>query len=233
MKPENVPQEYDNEVIPLLYKHNPGLDEKYVIKRQKFALTIEQRDDLLRTAKERNAKHYLMIRFELETGLRVSEIVNLAIHQINLNTGHVEIETRMGDRYVKKFRPKTEAGNRTVKIGSGLLDLVRQYIGKRTRGYVFLSNKGNGKPYWKQSVINFINKYAKLAPSIQRSIGSHTLRRTYASFLLQDGEPISSISKSLGHASIRTTMCYLFQIQDLSNLDSIVERMARISNVEY
>jgi len=228
------PSEYDPDpsFIEVIEQNYPDLRKR--VKKTKFAMLSAQVDELYLKAKEYNPKHYLMIRFQLETGLRVSEVINLTIPQLNLAEGVFHVEERAGDRYASSYSPKTASSVRPVGIPVGLIDLLVQHIGKRKRGYVFFSNKGKGKkPYRKQSVIAFINKYANECDSIGRNIGSHALRRTFASFQMRKGTEIHKISKALGHSSIRTTMRYLFYIYDLEEVKEIARTAGEISRVPY
>jgi integrase len=217
---ENISQE-DQSIIQELLEENPDLKMTYKIKSPKFALKANQRRELLEIAKEQNYKHYLMILAQLELGLRVNELANLSIDSINFNEGLVTIQTRTATKYLKSFNTKTITSNRIIPIPKSLNSELRAYIGSRKTGYVFESNKLG--PFLKNSIIGFINKYTDQSKSIicrrgvngKKTMGSHVLRRTYASFLINNKIPIEKISKLLGHGSIRTTMMYLFDINDL------------------
>jgi integrase len=103
---------------------------------------------------------------------------------------------------------------------------LKLFIGNRKVGYVFLSKKTKTK-FHKCNVIAFINKYAKKSPSIARNIGSHALRRTYASFMINNGVTIGDLSQLLGHSSIRTTMIYLRTISciDTKSVDKALKNL--------
>lgn len=200
----------ESEVIDRVYQ-----DEKFVkIKKIKFALNNDQRKDLLDIAKLTNYKHYLMIRVMLESGLRVNELVNLIIYDLNLVECYIEVQSRLATKYHGSFKTKTKSSNRIIPITHSLSRELKAYIGNRKTGYLFVSRKNNTK-FFKNSVIAFINKYAKICNRISKKMGSHALRRTYASYLLVNKIPIDRISKILGHSSVRTTLIYLFEISDL------------------
>jgi len=214
------PQNY----IESFYKINPEIKEVYAIKRVKFALNLEQRTELIENSKI-NYIHYLMIKTQLETGLRVNELANLTIKQINFNQDIIQIKTRTGDKYVKAWRTKTLSSNRIIPISKKLKNELKSYIATRKNGYLFISQKKT--PFIKNSIIRFINKYAKKCLSIGENIGSHSLRRTYASYMVSEKIEIGKISKMLGHSSIKTTMLYLFDIvsQDFNDVRQVLKKM--------
>jgi len=199
-------------------KVNPEMKRKYKIKRVKFALSENQRDELLDHALYNNPNHYLIIRLQLETGLRIGEIVNMIIEQINFEEKTITIEYHI-DKNIKEWGPKTMSGNRTVPVDDDLIKELKKMVLKRTKGYVFLSNKKS--KFLETSAIAFIDKYAKECKSIGKNIGSHSLRRTYASVLLNQKVDIANISKRLGHSDIKTTMIYLYDITDLRELQVV------------
>ena len=200
-------------LISSFYQVNPEVKNSYKIRKIKFALNQNQRKELLQIAEKQNFKHALMIKTQMGMGLRVNELCNLAISQINLYSGFVLIQSRNANKYLKSFRVKTLSSNRSIPISTELVRDLKNYIGNRKTGYIFQSNKHSS--FIKNSVIGFINKYSRQCLSIGYNIGSHSLRRTYASFLIQNGIHINDISKLLGHSSIRTTMKYLFEIDNL------------------
>ncbi len=185
------------------------------IKRRKFALNRQQRQELLEMAKQ-NYKHYLLITLQLSTGIRANELINLTISDFNYIQQTIDIRSRVGNQYVLQFKTKTESSNRTVPVPRSIAESLRLYIGKRKTGYIFESQKHtekNKNRLTKQSYIRIVNNYAKRCKSIGTAIGSHCLRRTYASYLLSQNVKLEYISRALGHNSIQTTLKYLFEIE--------------------
>jgi integrase len=219
--------EFETNTINNFYNKNPELKTKKQQLKLKFALLETQINDLLDLAFETNVKHHDLIVVELDSGLRVSEIANLIIPQINFTSQLIEIVGHEKTKYYNSFKLKTPHSHRFVPFSKKAGRCLRNQIGKRKNGYVFQSNKGGN--YNKRSIIKFINKYANRCPSINRNIGSHALRRTYASYLINDPKKqkgdkqitISDISKLLGHKTIKTTMEYLFKITNLVDYDKI------------
>ena len=202
-----------------------------VIKKRKFALSREQRQELLEMAKEKNYKHYLMLALQLSTGLRANELINLTISDFNYTERLINIRSRVGNQFVLQFKTKTVCSNRTVPVPKLLCDELRLFIGKRKNGYLFESQKQiekNKNRLVKQSYIRIVNSYAKKCKTINTNIGSHCLRRTYASYLLSQGVKLEYISRALGHASIQTTMRYLFEIEPVGFHDEVRDAAKKI-----
>lgn len=208
----------DDQIIQQLLEDNPELKNQFRIKRIKFALNEKQRTELL-TESLSNNTHYLLIKTQLECGLRVGELVNLTINQINFDSLEIFIEARASTKNIRTWKPKTESGNRVIPISRELASELKRHVGKKTTGYVFISQKKT--TFCEESITRMINQYAKKCPSIKRNIGSHSLRRTYASVLLQNKIDIGTISKRLGHKSIRVTMEYLYTIEDTEAMNHV------------
>jgi len=206
--------------------------KKLRIKRDNMALRPFQVKELLESA-SRNTKHLLLIKTMLGLGLRVSEATNLIISDLNFTTNKCHIRAHNSDSYVKSFKPKTDASTRRIDIDKTLAKELKFYIGNRKRGYVFLSQATKTK-FHTNNVIAIVNRYAKISPSINKTCGSHALRRTYASHLLNENVVISDISKNLGHSKIKTTMIYLrsLHVVDEKNVRKALKTLIPKINVK-
>ena len=191
-------------------------------------------NELLDVARKQNMKHARIIETQLNCGLRVGELAHLSINQINLEGGFLKIEQREKDRYVNSFKPKTKYSTRFIPLNNKTINILREQIEKRKHGYVFPSNKGGH--FNTTSIIRFINKYARNCKTIGFNIGSHSLRRTFASYLISDPKrlpgddqiTISDICRLLGHKNIKTTMEYLFNIINLVDFEKIRTAITRM-----
>lgn len=134
------------------------------------------------------------------TGLRVSELVNLKKDMVRSKTQELTIKGKGG-----KIR--------LVFISKSALFWIKKYINLRTdiSDYLFVSHnrKGEAKtePLTPRSIQKLIKKYAKIA-GIIKEITPHTLRHTFATFLLKNGADIRSVQELLGHSSVTTTQIY-------------------------
>jgi len=141
-----------------------------------------------------NPKHLLMLKLCYGMGLRVSEIVNLKITDIDSKRMLVHLEAAKGkiDRY--------------VTLPSSILDDLRNYY-KSYRPKTYLFEGQYGVQYAIRSVQN-VFKNAMEKAKINKVVGIHGLRHSYATHLMENGTDMYFIQKLLGHKDIRTTEIY-------------------------
>lgn len=157
-------------------------------------LTDDEVDRLLDACKD-DILDFTMILFDLSTGLRVSELVNLRYDNISFN-----------DRYVK-VKGKREK-SRIVPFSNECKIAIEKYIltKKLKKNSLVFTNNKNLK-ISRQSFYQTIRKYAKRA-NINKIFGPHVLRHTYATRLLNNGIKLKQIQLLLGHNQIETTEIY-------------------------
>lgn len=206
---------------------NPTNEKKKIKHRIKFALTKIQRQELLQIAEDSNETHYVMMATQALCGLRAKEVVNLLITDIDLTNNQLWVRNHDADPNctpkVKAFKCKTEGSNNILPIPANLAKILKRFIKNlnRKKGYVFVSRK-NG-PFGVTSYIDLINDYASQCKSIpNKTIGSHILRVTYASYLYSNNIEIGIISKLLRHKSLKTTIGYLAEIFDMNRYENVV-----------
>jgi integrase/recombinase XerD len=141
-----------------------------------------------------NPKHLLLLQLCYGMGLRVSEVVQLKIEDIDSRRMQVHIRCAKGkkDRYV--HLPET------------VLDLSRQYY-LAYRPKVYLLEGQYGGPYSTRSA-QAVFKQAMIKARIRKQVGIHSLRHSYATHLHEYGTDISLIKELLGHQQIKTTLIY-------------------------
>lgn len=135
-------------------------------------------------------------------GLRVSELVNLSLEQVNLNAGWLQI---------------TGKGNKTrlVPLGEMALASLQDYL-NQARPYlvsdtakqcqaVFLTTQGGYMT--RQNFWHVIKKYALVA-GIRPAPSPHTLRHAFATHLINHGADLRSVQLLLGHSDLSTTQIY-------------------------
>lgn len=140
-----------------------------------------------------------MIELLYATGLRVSELVGLQIHMVNLHVGYL----------ICRGKGSKE---RIVPIGESALNRVKDYIvtvrpslAGSSRDDLFCSNRGAAMT--RQNFWYMIQRYAALA-GIMKHISPHVLRHSFATHLLAGGADLRSVQMMLGHADISTTQIY-------------------------
>ena len=155
-----------------------------------------------------------MIKCMLKMGMRVSELVNFKVQWINYKDNMIHIQA---NQKPISWEPKY-CSIRELPVPKNLLIELKQFLGIRKTGYVFKSRKTSGSHrYTESSVIHKINSITK--KTFGKNLGTHIFRRTYASFLLNEGHDLVQIKKRLGHSDIKTTFLYLQDIPDRSDYD--------------
>ncbi|MGB2578396.1 integrase/recombinase XerD [Elusimicrobium simillimum] len=133
-------------------------------------------------------------------GLRVSELVNLRIENVNLKERWV---LAFGKGGKQRFVPMHE---RAVKVLENyLFEREKTLKGRASASEVFINRDGgkiNRVSVWKD-----ISDLGKLA-GIQKKLYPHLLRHTFASHMLSGGADLRSLQEMLGHASLQTTQIY-------------------------
>lgn len=146
-----------------------------------------------------NLKHKAMLFTAYRAGLRVSEIVNLKLKDIDSGRMQIFIERAKGkkDRY---------AGLSII-----LLDVLRSYLRSckpMPRKFLFENPALPGEPYSIRSVQAVFHK-ARVKAGINKKVSFHSLRHSFATHMLEKGVDIRYIKDLLGHFSIKTTERYL------------------------
>lgn len=141
-----------------------------------------------------NVKHCTMLMAGYAGGLRVSEIVNLKIKDID------------SERMVIYIRDAKGKKDRQVSLSPILLNQLRTYY-KQYHPKNYLFEGMNGSMYSVRS-LQQVFKSAKVISQNFKSGGIHSLRHSYATHLLEQGTDIRIIQELLGHNSLRTTEIY-------------------------
>jgi site-specific recombinase XerD len=141
-----------------------------------------------------NLKHRVALQLCYGMGLRVSEVVNLKIVDIDSKRMVVHVRGAKGkkDRYVPL--PK-----------SILPELRHYYLQYRPKIYLFEGQYGGA---YAKSSLQQVFRYAMKKANIKKEIGIHGLRHSYATHLLESGADMRFIQELLGHNSIKTTQVY-------------------------
>jgi site-specific recombinase XerD len=201
--------------IKFYYKQIEKIHQKIDIKFPKRALklpmvlTNHEIMEIIRTLQ--NLKHRLIISLAYGSGLRVSEVVNLKVSDLDFNSKIINIRQGKGGR------------DRITLLPEALIDDLKSFISKRTepphKNYLFLSQKG-GKLTTRTLQKIFQNSLKKA--NIQKPATFHSLRHSFASHLLENDVNIRYIQELLGHQNIRTTQLYTHITQEglLKNVQS-------------
>ena len=149
------------------------------------------------------------------TGLRVSELVLLDVGSCNFDAGFVRcIGKGNKERIVPLGRTASAA------LGRYLKDERPRLTAKRPEVVSLFVNR-RGKRLTRQRVWQLLRRYAR-AGRIEKAIGPHTLRHSFATHLLERGADLRTVQELLGHASISTTQRYTHV--DRARLKAVHER---------
>jgi len=141
-----------------------------------------------------------MLELLYATGVRVSELINLKLSQVNLNQGVLRIIGK-GDR------------ERLIPLGDEAQDWVKKFIdGPRVkilleRQTEYLFPTGRGDRMTRQAFWHIIKRYAKKA-GIGKKLSPHTVRHAFATHLLNNGADLRVVQLLLGHSDVSTTQIY-------------------------
>ena len=134
------------------------------------------------------------------TGLRVSELINLKLSQINIHQGVVRIVGK-GDR------------ERLIPLGEESMDWINRFVKgarleillERQTDYLFPTRRGDRMT--RQAFWHIIKRYARKA-KIGKELSPHSLRHAFATHLLNHGADLRVVQMLLGHSDLSTTQIY-------------------------
>ena len=179
-------------------------------------LSIDEVDKLLNIELNNpfNYRTKAMLELMYGSGLRVSELVNLELNDIDLFNGTILI---MGKGSKERIVP---IGDYAKEYLEKYLE-VRSELMKKKNGNpskLFLNN--HGKPITRNG-FNFLLKNILIEKGINKNVTPHTLRHSFATHMLDNGADLRTIQELLGHSDIVTTRIYTHiskkQIQDNYN----------------
>lgn len=191
-----------------LYNHEYiTIDVSSSIERPKLrktlpkVLTIEEVDRLLNvdTVTIFDYRDKAMLELMYATGLRVSELLNLTLNDIDLENCIVRC-TGKGSK------------ERMIPIGEYVLSSMNNYLERRGKLYImkrdehlFLNNHGKGLS--RSSFFKMIKKRLKIC-NINVDVSPHTLRHSFATHMIEYGSDLRVVQELLGHSDISTTKIY-------------------------
>lgn len=141
-----------------------------------------------------------MLELFYASGMRVSELVDLKIENINFDVGYVRC---IGKGSKERIIP---IGRKACFALEKYLSTARKRLLKKSdSSHLFVSRLG--RKMSRQSVWKLIKYYAQKA-KINKTIKPHTLRHSFATHLLEHGADLRSVQEMLGHADISTTQIY-------------------------
>ena len=166
-------------------------------------LSISEVNKLLNTPdlkKKNSIRDSAMLELLYASGLRVSELINIKLYDINLDAGYIRV---FGKGSKERFVP---IGKFAIEKNMSYLKHTRKlFLKKRNSDYLFLSSRGN--KLTRQGVWKLLKKYVEKA-KITKNVTPHTLRHSFATHLLEGGADLITVKTMLGHSDISSTQIY-------------------------
>ncbi|HEY8689349.1 MAG TPA: tyrosine-type recombinase/integrase [Chitinophagaceae bacterium] len=170
-----------------------------------------------------NRKHKAMLFTAYSAGLRVSEIVNLKISDIDSKRMQIFIERAKGKK------------DRYVNLSPILLDILRKYLLEyKPSPKIYLFESEQTFTAYPTRTVQQIFSTAKQKAGISKAVGVHSLRHSFATHLLDKGTDIRFIKDLLGHFDIKTTERYLHvSRQKLINIISPLDDLMSKEQIDW
>jgi len=157
--------------------------------------TVFNTDEIVRILQlTENLKHRAILSVIYSAGLRISEVINLKIKDIDAGRKQIRIEQSKGKK------------DRYTLLSEKTLELLRIYF-KAYHPKVYLFEGADGGQYSTRSVQMFFKDICRKA-GIKKKVSVHTLRHSFATHLLENGTDLRYIQSLLGHESSKTTEVY-------------------------
>ncbi len=183
---------------PLATTSSPKLD-----KRLPSFLTIEEVKQLLEApdlSTPQGQRDRALMELLYASGLRVSELVNINLGQVNLDSQEIRVWGKGSkERIVLMGKPAAQALQTYLSQGRPKL------MGKKQTSALFLNRYG--ERVTKRRVQRILEKYTNLA-GIDKRVHPHMLRHTFATHLLDGGADLRVVQELLGHANLSSTQIY-------------------------
>lgn len=155
--------------------------------------------EVFNTRYDSGVKNRAMVRLMLETGLRVSEVCELRLEDVDFNACRLTVRDGKGGK------------DRRLWFPEDLRELLDEWLDRRpeTDGEAYLFPTRNGTKTDPRSIRRTVKNYAEKAGiDWHEDVSPHTLRHTFATRLLRETSNIRLVQKALGHADVSTTMIY-------------------------
>jgi integrase/recombinase XerC len=175
---------------------SPKLD-----KRLPAFLTLEEAKRLVESpdvSQPQGQRDRALLELLYASGMRVSELVNMNVEQINLSTNEIRVWGKGAkERVVLIGAPAAQALDNYINEGR------RELLGGKKNNALFVNRYGGR--ILARRVQKILMKYA---PSINKKVHPHVLRHTFATHLLDGGADLKVVQELLGHADLSSTQIY-------------------------
>ena len=190
-------------VCALRFLYTTTLDKDWAVRHIPYAKgekklpgVLSQREATKLLLVVENMKHLTMVLLGYSAGLRVSEIANLAVSDID------------SDRMIIHVRQGKGRKDRIVPLSPVLLMIAREHwLSERPRKFLF-PGQDRKRPISTSTIAKVVRNAGKAA-RIKKTVTTHTLRHTFATHHLEAGTDLRTLQLLMGHTSLKTTSLYL------------------------
>jgi integrase/recombinase XerD len=185
----------------IVYDPTINLESPKIEKKMPSILTIDEIDKLLAVPdpeEYKGARDKAMLEILYATGIKVTELINLNVCDINLDLGYVKC---CGTR--ERIVP---IGKMAIKSLESYISDYRDHFLKHKKEQALFINF-HGQRMTRQGFWKIIKFYASQA-DIDKEINPYTLRHSFAAHLIENGADLKSVQQMLGHTDISTTQIY-------------------------
>lgn len=184
--------------IKFFYRFVLGLDDSInlrFIRRRKRLPVVLSWEEVGRVIEAlKNKKHRLMIALAYGAGLRVSEVTDLKVNDIDFDRKIIYVRRAKGDK------------DRITLLPEKLITDLKEFVaGKKIKDLVFVSQRGGRLS---SRTLQKVFGQALKRAAINKNASFHSLRHSFATHLLENGTDIRYVQAFLGHQSIKTTQLY-------------------------
>ena len=199
----------------VLHNHKIFLDIPRPKKRIILPKVISEEKIIAGLLSIKNTKHKALLFTAYSAGLRVSEVVNLKIKDIDSDRMQILVLNAKGKK------------DRIATLAKATLQILREYfIEYKPSKYLFEGQNKEEHLAIRTAQIIFHNAYKSL--KLPASISFHSLRHSYATHLLENGTDIKYIQELLGHNDIKTTLRYTHvSKKELGKIESPLDKILR------
>ncbi|SHI93916.1 site-specific tyrosine recombinase XerD [Parasporobacterium paucivorans] len=173
-----------------------------VVKQLPGILSIEEVDLLLSQPSGKSLKDHrdkAMLELLYATGMRVSELINLKVNDVNMQLGYISCHENNGERAVPFGRAAKQA------LTKYIYNTRSSMVKDQSIDALFVNC--SGKPMSRQGFWKLIKHYGEKA-GISSDITPHTLRHSFAAHLVANGADLKAVQEMMGHSDISTTQIY-------------------------
>ncbi|MDH5610243.1 MAG: site-specific integrase [Cyclobacteriaceae bacterium] len=193
-----------------------NLERPKKVSKLPVVLSLEEVQSILKATP--NIKHKAILTTIYSAGLRISEVLNLKIGDIDSQNMRMWIQEAKG------------AKDRISVLSPYLLELLRNYY-KVYKPQVYLFEGPDRAQYSPTSIRRILGRAVKKC-NIRKDVTPHTLRHSFATHLLENGTNLRYIQTLLGHTSAKTTEIYTHvSSKKLEEVRSPLDLMVRISHI--